>query len=97
MSGLDAPGLRIEVVGTVADILHRPDGYAVIGDGDHATRGVGRECEGFATEILQCVSVGELRLGEVALRQITGEHFQVANRDVNSMILGFADGLSVFA
>ena len=52
MSGLDAPGFRIEIVGAVTDILHRPDGYAVIGDGNHAARGVGWECEGFASKIL---------------------------------------------
>ena len=83
MSGLDAPGFRIEIVGAVTDVLHRPDGYAVIGDGNHATRGVGWECEGFASKILQSVFVGELSLRKVALRQLGGEDFQVANRYAN--------------
>ena len=97
MSGLDAPGFRIEIVGAVTDILHRPDGYAVIGDGNHATRGVGWECEGFASKILQSVFVGELSLRKVALLQLGGENFQVTDRYVNSMILWLAGGLPVFA
>ena len=97
MSGLDAPGFRIEIVGAVTDILHRPDVYAVIGDGNHAARGVGWECEGFASKILQSVFVGELSLRKVALRQLGGEDFQVANRYANSMILWLAGGLPVFA
>jgi hypothetical protein len=97
VSGLDAPGFRIEIVGAVTDILHRPDGYAVIGDGNHAARGVGREYEGFASKILQGVFVGELSLRKLALRQLSGENFQVADRYVNSMILWLASGLPVFA
>jgi hypothetical protein len=51
MGGLDAPGLGVEVVGTVADILSRSERIALIGKGDDATRGIGRENKGLASQI----------------------------------------------
>ena len=36
MGGLDAPGLRIEVVGAIADILDGPKGETFIGDSHEA-------------------------------------------------------------
>jgi hypothetical protein len=51
VGGLDAPGLGIEVVGTVADVLSRTEGIALIGKGDDAARGIGREDKGLASQI----------------------------------------------
>ena len=51
MGGLDTPGLRIEVVGAVADILDRPEGDTLVGDGDDAARDVGGQNEGLAPQI----------------------------------------------
>ena len=44
MGGFDAPGLRIEVVGAIADILDGPKGETFIGDSHEAPRGVGWQC-----------------------------------------------------
>ena len=41
MGGFDAPGLRIEVVGPVADVLDWSEMETLIGDGDKAPGGVG--------------------------------------------------------
>ena len=51
MGGLDAPGLGIEVVGTIADVLCRAEGIALIGKGDDAARGIRREDKGLASQI----------------------------------------------
>ena len=67
MGGLDAPGLRIEVVGPVADVLRRPQRVTLIGDADDAARGVGRQCQSLATEIFQSVRIGEIYSRMVAL------------------------------
>ena len=70
MGGLDAPGLGIEVVGTIADVLCRAERIAQIGKGDDATRGIGRENKGFASQIAQGIGIGEVDTREIALGQI---------------------------
>ena len=51
MGGFDAPGLGIEVVGAVADVLDGTEGDATVGDGHDAARGVGGKDEGLAPQI----------------------------------------------
>ena len=51
MGGFDAPGLGVEVVGAVADVLGGTEGDATVGDGHDAARGVGGKDEGFAPQI----------------------------------------------
>ena len=51
MGGLDAPGLGVEVVGAGADVFGGTEGDALVSDGHDATRGVGGENEGLATQI----------------------------------------------
>ena len=51
MGGFDAPGFGVEVVGAVADVLHRTERDALVGHGDNAFWCVGGEHEGFAAEI----------------------------------------------
>jgi len=75
VGGLDAPGLRVEVVGAVADILHRSEGDTFVGHGDDSTWGVGRQHKCFATEIFQGIGVGEGDVGMFAFRKIGGEDF----------------------
>ena len=53
MGALDAPGLGVEVVGTVADVFGRTERLPLIGDGDNAARGIGRQYESLATQILE--------------------------------------------
>jgi hypothetical protein len=60
MGGFDAPRLRIEVVGAVADILHRAERNAFIGDGNDTARSISRQHEGFATQIFESLGVGEV-------------------------------------
>ena len=60
MGGFNAPGLGVEVVGAGTDVLDRPEGDTTIGDGDDATRRVGREHEGLAAKIFKSVGVGEV-------------------------------------
>ena len=60
MGGLDAPGLRVEVVGAGADVLGGTEGDAFVGDGHDAAWGVGREDEGLATEIFKSVLIGKV-------------------------------------
>jgi hypothetical protein len=60
VGGLDAPGLGIEVVGAVADVLDRTEGDTLVGDGDDAARGVGWENEGFAAEVAESVLIREI-------------------------------------
>ena len=67
MGGLDAPGLRVEVVGPVADVLHRTERETLIGHGDEAPRGIGWQCQRLATEIFQSVRIGEIYSRMVAL------------------------------
>ena len=59
MGGLDAAGLGVEVVGTIADVFGRAEGIALIGKGNDATRGIGREYKGLATQIAQGIGVRE--------------------------------------
>ena len=66
--GLDAPGLGIEVVGAGTDVLDGTEGDVKVGDGHDATRGVGREDEGLATEIFKSVLIGKVDAWVVALR-----------------------------
>ena len=70
MGGLDAPGLGVEVIGAVADVLGGTEGNATVGDGHDATRGVGGKDEGFAPEVAESVGVGEVDVWKVALRKI---------------------------
>ena len=72
MSGLDAPGFGVEVVGAVTDILHRPERKALVDHGDDATRGVGGQHEGLATEVAQGISIREIDVRVLAFRQIVG-------------------------
>ena len=51
MGGFDAPGLGVEVVGAIADVLHRAEGESLIGNGDNSLGSIGRQHEGLATEI----------------------------------------------
>ena len=60
MSGLDAPRLRIEVVGAIADILHGAEGDTFVSDGDEATRGIRWQDESFATQVFQGFGVREV-------------------------------------
>ena len=60
MGGFDAPGLGVEVVGAVADVFGGTEGEALVSDGHDATRGVGREDEGLATEIFKSVLIREV-------------------------------------
>ena len=60
MGGFDAPGLGVEVVGAGADVFDGTEGDVTVGDGDDATRSVGRENEGLATEIAEGVGIGEV-------------------------------------
>ena len=53
MGALDAPGLGVEVVGTVADVFGRSERLPLIGDGDDAARGIGRQHKGLATQVLE--------------------------------------------
>ena len=73
MSGFDTPGLRIEVVGAIADILHRAESDTLVGHSDEAPRGIGRQYEGLAPQIFQGLGVGEVDAWEIALRKIGGE------------------------
>ena len=75
MGGLDAPWLRIEVVGAITDILDGSQRNTLISDGDDAARGVGRQCQSLATEIFQGVRIGEIYSRMVALWQIWRENF----------------------
>ena len=67
MGGFDAPRLRIEVVGAIADILDGSQRNTLISDGDDAARGVGRQCQSLATEIFQDVRIGDIYSRMVAL------------------------------
>ena len=67
MGGLDAPRLRIEVVGAIADILDGSQRNTLISDGDDAARGVGRRCQSLATEIFQGIRIGDIYSRMVAL------------------------------
>jgi hypothetical protein len=60
MGSLDAPRLGIEVVGTIADILHRTEGDTFVSDGDEATRGIRWQDESFATQVFQGFGVREV-------------------------------------
>ena len=51
MGGFDAPGLGVEVVGAVADVLGGTEGDATVGDGHDAARGVGGKDESLAPQI----------------------------------------------
>ena len=51
VGGFDAPLLRIEVVGTGADVLHLTEGKTVEGDSDYASWCLVGELEGFAAEV----------------------------------------------
>ena len=73
MGGFDAPGFRIEVVGAIADILHRTESDTLVGHGDEAPRGIGRQYEGLAAKVFERFGVGEVHLWEVALGKIGGE------------------------
>jgi hypothetical protein len=75
MSGLDAPGLRVEVVGAIADVLHRSEGNVLVGDGDEVFGCIGRQHEGLATEIAECLRVGEIDMREVTLWKVGGKDF----------------------
>ena len=57
MGGLDAPRLRIKVVGTIADILNGSEGDAFISDGNDPTRGIGRKHNGLAPQITYSFAV----------------------------------------
>ena len=76
MGGLDAPGLGVEVVGTVADVFHRTEGEAFVGDGDDATRGIGGQHEGLATQVAKGIGVGEIDVRVLAFRQIRRQDFE---------------------
>ena len=76
MGGLDAPRLRIEVVGAIADVLDGSEWNAFIGDGDDPTRGIGRQHEGFTTQISQSLGVGEVNAWEFALGKVCLKDFE---------------------
>ena len=76
MGGLDAPGFGVEVVGTIADILHGPERKSLVGDGDDATRRLCRQHEGLATKVPEGIGVGEGDEGEIALRKICLKDFE---------------------
>ena len=67
MGGFDAPRLRIEVVGAIADVLDGPKGNAFIGDGDDPTRGIGRKHKGLASEIFQSLGKIDINAGSALL------------------------------
>ena len=76
MSGLDAPGFRIEIVGAVTDILHRPDGYAVIGDGNHAARACNQPAAWLFYEAVVMIACVEEVVGlgiDIPFRLLIGE------------------------
>ena len=76
MGGLDAPGLRVEVVGAIADVLCWSQRDALVGDGDEAFGRIGGQHEGLATEIAECLRVGEIDMREVTLWKVGGEDFE---------------------
>ena len=76
MGSLDAPRLWIEVVGTIADILHRTEGDTFVSDGDEATRGIGWQDESFATQVFQSLGVGEVDAWEITLREVCLKDFE---------------------
>ena len=73
MGALNAPGLGVEVVGTVADVFGRTERLPLIGDGDDAARGIGRQYECLATQILKRLGVGHIDV-HVAVLQFGREH-----------------------
>ena len=62
MGGLDTPLLRVEVVGTITNVLYQTKGMTHKADFYKATRGVGRKDNGFMAQIGQGLSVGKLCL-----------------------------------
>ena len=76
MGGLDAPGLRIEVVGTVADIFHWAESGAFIGDGNDTTSCVGRQHEGFTAQIAESFGVRKVDVWEFTLGKVCFKHLQ---------------------
>ena len=60
MGGLDAPRLRIEVVGAIADILHGSEGEAFVADSDDTARDARGQYEGLATEVFEGLRVREV-------------------------------------
>ena len=74
MSGFDAPRLRIEVVGAIADVLDGPKGNAFVGDGDDPTRRIGGKHKGLASEIIQSLGKIDINAGS-ALLEFGLEHF----------------------
>ena len=76
MGGFDAPGLRIEVVGAIADILDGPKGETFIGDSHEAPRGVGWQCQSLTTQVLQSRRIGEVNLWKITFGQIGFQHLE---------------------
>ena len=74
MGGLDAPRLRIEVVGAIADVLDGSEWNAFVGDGDDPTRRIGGKHKGLASEVFQ--SLGEIDINAgIALLEFGLQHF----------------------
>ena len=77
MGSLNAPGFWIEVVGAIADILHRAEGDSFVSDGDEATRGIGWQDERFATQVFQRLRVGKVDAWEITLREVCLKDFEL--------------------
>ena len=61
MGGLDAPGLRIEVVGAIADILHWAESETLVGHSNDTARRISRQHNCLATKVAEGLGVGEIR------------------------------------
>ena len=70
--GLDAPGLGIEVVGAIADVLDKSERLAFEAYRHFATWGVGRQLQGFATQVGDGLGVRKTHLRSLPVREGRG-------------------------